>query len=256
MCIRWSIVVFSLDIPTSHQFNANRPRPVSFTHIDVFLQIESERTETEVRFDSFHRRLKTDSWIDFILDDDDDDQNGSRERMTSYWDISEGGAWKRERKFDVRWKEKERITDVVAIASIETGILQEIHTATDDITGGESRSIGNAGSRRAKWMSIISMIPIGSFIPARQSIETDFFRRQANTHVPKYDAPNSSLDALVTSRTHLGLCWWFSLRNSRYPWESEWDDQIEHWLHLYVIFLVLVEEDCWEQRSIDETLPL
>ena len=39
-----------------------------FTHIDVFLQIEGERSETEVRFDRFHRRLETHRGIDLVLD--------------------------------------------------------------------------------------------------------------------------------------------------------------------------------------------
>ena len=61
--------------------------------------------------------------------------------------ISRKEVPKSARKFDVRWKKKERITDVVTIASVETGILQEIHATTDDITSGEGRSIGNARSR-------------------------------------------------------------------------------------------------------------
>ena len=97
--------------------------------------------------------------------------------MTSYWDVSEGSACKRKRGSSVVCGEQGGITDIVTVASIEASVLQEIHTTTDDITGGEGRSVGNARPGRTERMSIITMIPIGAFIPTRQSIETDFFRR-------------------------------------------------------------------------------
>lgn len=56
-------------------------------------------------------------------------------------------------------------TKAVAIFCVETGAIDEVHTAANHISRGECGTIGLASPRRAEGMPIITMVTIGMLVP-------------------------------------------------------------------------------------------
>jgi len=72
----------------------------------------------------------------------------------------------------------------VPILRVETSVVDEVDTTTDDIIGGEGGPVGLPRARGAERVAIISVVTVRVLIPAGQAVHVDTLGGEANAHVP------------------------------------------------------------------------
>lgn len=71
----------------------------------------------------------------------------------------------------------------MTIFCVESSVVDEIHAATNHITGGEGRTVGLSSTAWTETVTVVTVIAVWLLIPARQSIHVYTLHREADSHI-------------------------------------------------------------------------
>lgn len=104
-------------------------------------------------------------------------------------------------------KVREGDTQVVAILRVERGVVDQIDTAADHVTGSEGRPVRLTCAGRAKAVAVIAVITIRVLVPSWQPIHVDTVCREPNAHVPITSlAHNLYFEVVQAAGCWYGVC--------------------------------------------------
>lgn len=72
---------------------------------------------------------------------------------------------------------------MVSVLGVKSGVINEVDSATNNVTGGKRRPIWLARARGAETVSVVAVVSVGVFVPARESVDVNSVCREANSHV-------------------------------------------------------------------------
>ena len=71
----------------------------------------------------------------------------------------------------------------MSVLGVKSGVVDEVDSASNDITGGKSRPIWLACTRRTKTVSVVTVVSVRVFVPTRKSVDVNSVRRETDSHV-------------------------------------------------------------------------
>ena len=73
---------------------------------------------------------------------------------------------------------------MVSVLGVETGPVDQIEAAADDVAGCESRPVGLPGAGAAKTVAVVAVVTVRMFVPAGQAVHVHTLGAKSHPHVP------------------------------------------------------------------------